>query len=45
MVIGGCTTLAEVMEKTGAGSGCTCCHRCLREMLAKQEIHEASAVA
>jgi bacterioferritin-associated ferredoxin len=30
--------LSSVMSQTGAGTGCNCCHRAIRELLARERF-------
>ena len=32
--------LRTVMRKTGAGTGCTCCHRAIRDLLDRERLQE-----
>jgi NAD(P)H-nitrite reductase large subunit len=41
----GCATVRDVARQTGAGSGCTCCHQCIRELLSARQVREMQAVA
>jgi bacterioferritin-associated ferredoxin len=38
----GLTTIKEVRERTGAGDGCTACHRRLRLLLKQQRVEQQS---
>lgn len=32
--------LRTVMERTGAGTGCNCCHRAIKDLLARERLQE-----
>ena len=32
--------LRTVMRETGAGTGCTCCHRAIKDILARERLQE-----
>jgi bacterioferritin-associated ferredoxin len=32
--------LRSVMRETGAGTGCTCCHRAIKDLVARQRSQE-----
>ncbi|MEX0716814.1 MAG: (2Fe-2S)-binding protein [Planctomycetaceae bacterium] len=43
IAIAGCCTLPQVRRCTGAGSGCTACHRRIVELLCEENLDAADA--
>jgi bacterioferritin-associated ferredoxin len=35
--------LSTLMSATGAGTGCTCCHRAIKDLIARQRLQAQSA--